>query len=149
MWKIENAEKLLSFIHALKDNEKIDLDKVEFSFLQKVKIKIQGDPVRYNGSINYAICKGICEFQNEIWRAYAEVKTGKPHITLLTQEEKDSLEITFTVNEGCTEIIADLKDMFVAMRKLFKEVTNGMTGTQKNAHLYRISVRYWRCCYRN
>lgn len=130
MWKIKNAEELLSFIQALKD-EKIDLDNVEFSFLQEVKIKIQGDPLRYNGSINYAICKGICEFQNEIWRAYAEIKTGKPHITQLTQEEKEALEITFTVNEGCTEIIAELKDMFIAMRKLFKEVTNGMTGTQK------------------
>ncbi|TJY45109.1 hypothetical protein FAZ28_10600, partial [Histophilus somni] len=71
MWKIENAEELLSFIQTLKD-EKIDLDNVEFSFLQEVKIKIQGDPLRYNGSINYSICKGICEFQNEIWRAYAE-----------------------------------------------------------------------------
>ncbi|MEG9531610.1 hypothetical protein [Mannheimia indoligenes] len=130
MWKIENAEELLSFIQTLKD-EKIDLDNVEFSFLQEVKIKIQGDPLRYNGSINYAICKGICEFQNEIWRAFAEIKTGKPHITQLTQEEKEALEITFTVNEGCTEIIAELKDMFIAMRKLFKEVTNGMTGTQK------------------
>ncbi|EGF13530.1 MULTISPECIES: hypothetical protein [Haemophilus] len=131
MWKIENAEELLNFIQALKTDEKINLEKVELDFLKQVKIKIQGDPHRYNGSINYAICKGICEFQNEIWRAYAEIKTGKPHITLLTQDEKDALEITFTVNEGCTEIIADLKDLFIAMRKLFKEITNGMNGTQK------------------
>lgn len=131
MWKIESADELLNAIHSLKNNEKIELDKVEFSFLQKIKIKIQGDPLRYNGSINYAICKGICEFQNEIWRIYAEIKTGKPHITQLNQEEKDALQITFTVNEGCTEIIAELKEMFIAMQKLFKEVTNGMNGTQK------------------
>ncbi|RZN51770.1 hypothetical protein [Avibacterium paragallinarum] len=131
MWKIENAEELLDFVQTLKSNEKIEFEKVEFDFLRQVKIKIQGNPLRYNGSINYAICKGICEFQNEVWRAYAEFKTGKSHITLLTQEEKDALEITFTVNEGCTEIIADLTDMFNAMRKFFKEVTNGMTGGQK------------------
>ncbi|MCT8823513.1 hypothetical protein KZ326_03955 [Glaesserella parasuis] len=131
MWKIENAEELSNLIDALKSEQKIDLEQIEFSFLKQVKIKVQGDPLRYNGNINYAICKGICEFQNEIWRAYAEFKTGKPHISLLTQEEKDALEITFTVNEGCTEIIANLTNMFNAMRKLFKEVTNGMTGGQK------------------
>ncbi|MCK3656403.1 hypothetical protein A4G19_13800 [Pasteurellaceae bacterium Macca] len=131
MWKIENAEELLNLVERLKDNDKVELEQIEFNFLKQVKIKIQGDPLRYNGSINYAICKGICEFQNEIWRTYAEVKSGKPHITLLTQEEKDALEVIFTVNEGCTEIIADLTDMFNAMRKLFKEVTNGMTGGQK------------------
>lgn len=131
MWKIENAEELLSFIQALKSNEYIDLDKVELDFLKQVKIKIQGDPLRYNGSINYAICKGICEFQNEIWRVYAEIKTGKPHITQLTQEEKDALEITFTVNEGCTEIIGDLTELVNAIRKCFTGLTNGMTGRQK------------------
>ncbi|WP_262363927.1 hypothetical protein [Histophilus somni] len=116
MWKIENAEELLSFIQILKD-EKIDLDNVEFSLLKEDKIKIKGDPLRYNGSINYSICKGICEYHNEIWRAYAEIKTGKPHITQLTQEEKEALEITFTVKEGCTEIIGDLTELFNAICK--------------------------------
>ena len=104
MWKIENVDELSDFIQTLKIRDQIDFEKVEFDFLKQVKIKIQGDPLRYNGSINYAICKAICEFQNEIWRTYAEIKTGKPHITQLTQEEKDALEITFTINEGCTEI---------------------------------------------
>lgn len=131
MWKIENAGELLSFIQTLKSNEHIDIDKVKFDFIKQVKIKIQGDPLRYNGSINYAICKGICEFQNEIWRVYAEIKTGKPHITQLTQEEKDALEITFTVNEGCTEIIGDLTELVNAIRKCFTGLTNGMTGKQK------------------
>lgn len=74
MWKIKNAEEQLSFIQALKNNEKINLDKVKLSFPQEVKIKIQGDPLRYNGSINNAICKRICEFQNEIWRACAALR---------------------------------------------------------------------------
>ncbi|ARU64355.1 hypothetical protein FWK45_01975 [Histophilus somni] len=141
MWKIENAEELLSFIQTLKD-EKIDLDNVEFSFLQEVKIKIQGDPLRYNGSINYSICKGICEFQNEIWRAYAEIKTGKPHITQLTQEEKEALEITFTVKEGCTEIIGDLTELFNAIRKCFSGLTNGMTGRQKVATYTAFAIGF-------
>lgn len=131
MWKIENADELSNFIQTLKTNDKIDFEKIELDFLKQVKIKIQGDPLRYNGSINYAICKAICEFQNEVWRAYAEIKTGKPHITQLTQEEKDALEITFAINEGCTEIIADLKEMFDSIRKCFTELTNGMTGKQK------------------
>lgn len=131
MWKIENAQELSHFINLLKTDESIDLEKVELSFLKKVKIKIKGDPLRYNGTINYAICKAICEFQNEIWRTYAEIKTGIPHITQLTQEEKDALEIVFTINEGCTEIIADLTEMFKEMRKFFKGITNGMTGKQK------------------
>lgn len=131
MWKIENAQELSNFINLLKADENIDLEKVELTFLKQVKIKIKGDPHRYNGTINYAICKAICEFQNEIWRTYAEIKTGIPHITQLTQEEKNALEIIFTVNEGCTEIIADLTDMFKEMRKFFKGITNGMTGKQK------------------
>lgn len=131
MWKIENAQELSNLIQALKQNEGLDLTKVELNFLKQVKIKIEGDPLRYNGSINYAICKGICEFQNEVWRAYAEVKTGIPHISQLTQDEKDSLEIIFTVNEGCTEIIADLTELFNSIRKCLTGLTNGMTGKQK------------------
>lgn len=88
MWKIENVDELSDFIQTLKIRDQIDFEKIELDFLKQVKIKIQGDPLRYNGSINYAICKAICEFQNEIWRTYAEIKTGKPHITQLTQEEK-------------------------------------------------------------
>lgn len=131
MWKIENTDELSNFIQILKTCDQIDFEKIELNFIKQIKIKIQGDPLRYNGSVNYSICKAICEFQNEIWRTYAEIKTGKPHITQLTQEEKDALEITFTINEGCTEIIADLKELFKEMRKCFMGLTNGMTGKQK------------------
>lgn len=131
MWKIENNQELSQLIHTLKENQEIDLTKIELGFLKQIKFKIQGDQHRYNGSINYAICKGICEFQNEIWRIYAEIKTGKPHITQLTQEEKEALEITFTINAGCTEIIADLTELLNAIRKCFTGLTNGMTGRQK------------------
>ena len=57
MWKIENTDELSNFIQTLKTCDQIDFEKIELNFIKKIKIKIQGDPLRYNGSINYAICK--------------------------------------------------------------------------------------------
>ena len=52
MWKIENTDELSNFIQILKTCDQIDLEKIELNFIKQIKIKIQGDPLRYNGSVN-------------------------------------------------------------------------------------------------
>ncbi|ARB76458.1 hypothetical protein ABWE90_01385 [Pasteurella multocida] len=140
MWKIENEQELTNFIQQLKNGSSVEFDKIDFSFLNQLKIKVQGDPNRYNGSLNFAICKGICEYQNEIWKAYAEIKAGVPDLRKLTQKEKEALEIQFEINDGCTQIIANLTEFCNSAKDLVKEVTNGMTGNQKVLTIIALTI---------
>ncbi|TNG94036.1 hypothetical protein FHQ28_05400 [Pasteurellaceae bacterium USgator11] len=139
MLNIDNIEELQSLLENIK-NKHIDFSTLELNFFQNIKIKIKGNPKRYNGTITYSICRGLCEFQNELWKTYAEIKSGTSDIRKLTQTEKDALEIVFEVNEGCTEIIAKATDFITALKGLVKEATNGMNGQQKAATVIATAI---------
>lgn len=140
MWKIETEQELKNLVEQLKNNAIIDINKLDLSFLNQLTIKVKGNVSRYNGSLNFAICKGICEYQTEIWKAYAEIKTGVPDLRKLTQSEKEALEIQFEINEGCTEIIAKLTEFCNSAKGLVKEVANGMTGNQKMLTIIALAI---------
>lgn len=73
--------------------------------LMTLTIKIKGD--QFDGTITGEVARAIWGLQENLYRAAAEVLHGEPNIAKLTQEERQSLELTFSVEKGCSAYRAD------------------------------------------
>lgn len=63
---------------------------------------------RYNSSLNTYMMKGWIDAQSAIYRSYALVAHGEANGRLLTDAEKEELELIVTVNGGSSDQEADL-----------------------------------------
>lgn len=93
--------------------------------LAEVKLVING--ADYFGTVPGDLARGIWEYQSELYRAAAYALYGSNDSRKLTTEQRETFELIFKVNEGSSELIADIKDTIEAL----KGCLDGMTGTQK------------------
>ncbi|EJZ1347701.1 hypothetical protein OGK12_005494, partial [Escherichia coli] len=106
-----------------------------------MNFKIYGDPSRYNGTLPSSLAQGLCEFQTEIYKVFTLIKYKTDNLQRLTGKDKDEAEIIFTINEGCTDILAALTELFEAFGKAFEKVTHGMSPSQKTlCFLFAVTV---------
>lgn len=103
------------------DNEVVELD---FENWPLFHINIKGD--RYNSTITASLMKSLVELQSHLNRVYAEVVYGKSAKSL-TAEERAALEIVFKVEQGSSNVVADLSGFFA---ELGKSAMEKMTGKQ-------------------
>lgn len=66
---------------------------------------------QYHQSITSRNMTGLLEFQNSIYRIYAELKSGKPYISNLTNEEKNALEIVYNIENGSSNYIGEINEI--------------------------------------
>lgn len=64
-------------------------------------VKVEGD--RYNGTLTPKLMAGLIEFQDQMLRAYAEIRYGTPSLAKLGPAEKAELEIVFQITKGSTD----------------------------------------------
>ncbi|MBV4530980.1 hypothetical protein HU719_006120 [Pseudomonas sp. SWRI107] len=66
----------------------------------KFHVKVEGD--RYNGTLTPKLMAGLIEFQDQMLRAYAEIRYGTPSLAKLSPGERTELEIVFQITQGST-----------------------------------------------
>lgn len=90
-----------------------------------VHMKIYGS--KFNDSITGQVARGLWEFQREIYRAVAFTLYGQASIKKLTKEDLEKYNLIFKVNDGCTDINANI-DSFL---KALLEAMSDMNPVQK------------------
>ncbi|MCA7012493.1 hypothetical protein LF934_07515 [Dickeya dadantii] len=139
--EVSNIGHIEELFHRLDSGEEITIDRLRIKLFESVNFKIFGDPNRYNGTIPSTLAQGLCEFQTEIYKVYTLIKYKSDNLQKLTVKDREDAEIIFTVDAGCTEIIAALTELFEAFGKAFDKVTHGMSPNQKTlCFLFAITV---------
>lgn len=128
---IEQLSDIQSVMDRITSGEAFELAQIDVSKLNQLRIKINGNPDKYNGTLTSSMCKGLYEFQTELYKVYTSVKYKTDNLQRLKSYERDTLELTFNVEPGCTEIIGDLKELAKAISEAFCQMTTGMTGREK------------------
>lgn len=75
---------------------------------------------KYKGCINAPAAKVIINFQEAIYKLVAKTLKGKPDIRLLSQQEKNELEIPFKITEGST--IEEISKLVSNVKKVLKMI---------------------------
>ena len=117
--KIENKEQLFDII-ANKNNQYSVIEKIDFddAFLNNIifDIKINASTKLTNmpiaGHITADFMKICQEFQDLVYSLYAISIYNTSDIRRLKPVEKEKLTLIFKINEGSTNIVADLKELF-------------------------------------
>lgn len=86
-------------------------------------LTIHADGEQYHQSISSRNMSGLLEFQSSILRIYAELKSGKPYISNLTNEEKNALEIVYNIEQGSSNYIGDITE-------IVRQLSTKMTSTE-------------------
>lgn len=94
------------------DNDVINID---FDNWPAISFKITGD--RYNSSITSSMMKSLLELQVHLNKVYAEILYGSNNSRLLTEEDRRLIEIVYTVEQGSSELFADLSGFFGELAK--------------------------------
>ena len=76
------------------------------SELTTLTIKIKGD--QFDGTITGEVARALWELQAAYYRVAATVLHGSSNIAALTEEERSSLELVFSVDKGCSEYVVHL-----------------------------------------
>lgn len=139
--KISSLEDIEGLFKRIEGGEDVSIDRLEFDLFNSVNFKIYGDPKRYNGTLPASLAQGLCEFQTEIYKVFTLIKYKTDNLQRLTTKDKEQAEIIFSVDEGCTDIVAAFTDLFKAFGDAFEKVTHGMSPTQKTlCFLFAVTV---------
>lgn len=139
--EVSSLDDIESLFARLDGGEEIPIESIKFELFNSVNFKIYGDPARYNGTLPSSLAQGLCEFQTEIYKVFTLIKYKTDNLQRLTGKDKEEAEIIFTIDEGCTDILAALTELFEAFGKAFEKVTHGMSPGQKTlCFLFAVTV---------
>lgn len=139
--EVSSLDDIESLFARLDGGEEIPIESIKFELFNSVNFKIYGDPARYNGTLPSTLAQGLCEFQTEIYKVFTLIKYKTDNLQRLTGKDKEEAEIIFTIDEGCTDILAALTELFEAFGKAFEKVTHGMSPGQKTlCFLFAVTV---------
>ena len=125
LYSIQNEESALEYIKAaLEGSYNNEIIQLEFDNWPQFQINIKGS--RYNSTLTTTLMKSLVELQAHLNRIYAEVIYGKS-AKALTNEEREALEIVYKVEQGSSQVVADLAGFFT---ELGKNAMEKMTGRQ-------------------
>lgn len=105
----------------IENPEKFVAATIEIGQIAPLEIKLIGD--QFHHSLTTTVLKGLVELQEAINRSYCIARYDSPNLNYLKDYERDQLELIFTVNPGCTEIITSLKELLEELNKLFSNMT--------------------------
>lgn len=139
--EVSSLDDIESLFARLDGGEEIPIESIKFELFNSVNFKIYGDPARYNGTLPSSLAQGLCEFQTEIYKVFTLIKYKTDNLQRLTGKDKEEAEIIFSIDEGCTDILAALTELFEAFGKAFEKVTHGMSPGQKTlCFLFAVTV---------
>lgn len=80
---------------------------------------------KYDSAINIHIAKLIIDYQKIIYKIAALCRHGISNSRILTQEEKDCLEMAFVVTSGCTNVLEKFGKFLKRILPMFSEKQRG------------------------
>jgi len=123
--KITDEKSALELIKkALEGDFESEIVELSFENWPVFTLNVKGD--RYNSTVTAGMMRSLLELQRHLHRVYAEVVYGKS-ARVLTTDEREQLEIVFKVEQGSSNIAADLSGFFT---ELGKNAMDKMTGRQ-------------------
>lgn len=131
--KIKNLFDMELVLKIIQEGKDIEVEKLDFSELKPLQVKIYGDEEKYNGTLPSSLCYGLCDFQNELLKTYCLIKYKTDNLRYLKNADRELLEVVFEIKPGCTDLLASLTDFTKACGEAFSNMTQGMSGTQKTA----------------
>lgn len=131
--KIKNLSDMESVLKLIQEGKNVEVEKLDFSELKPLQVKIYGDEEKYNGTLPSSLCYGLCDFQNELLKTYCLIKYRTDNLRYLKNADRELLEVVFEIKPGCTDLLASLTDFTKACGEAFSKMTQGMSGTQKTA----------------
>ena len=81
---------------------------------------------KYDSAINIHIARLVIDYQETIYRIAALFLYDKPRAGLLSKDEKDRLELAFTVSSGCTNIFEKIGKFLERILPMIPEKQRGM-----------------------
>lgn len=125
---VDSAEAFLSAIDSMCD---VDFAVPVFKGWPVFDVTIRGD--RYQKALTPKLMIGFIEYQDQLFRAYTEIKYGSPSLQKLSKEERDDLELIFQISKGSTNGQGSLDE---ALNKLLSALPmKKMSGSQVAAFL--------------
>lgn len=120
-----------SFLNALNQIEDSDWVLPVFKGWPVFDVKVDGD--RYKSTLTPKLMQGFIEFQDQLMRAYAEIRYGSSSLAKLSAAEKTELELVFKISRGSTNGQGPLDD---AINRILSALPmNKMSGSQVTALL--------------
>lgn len=126
---LSTHEEALQFLQTL-----LDPDSSDDSLPEDVDVKgelasmlIEIEGTNYHSSVTGNLSRGLWELQQEIYRAVAATLHGAPNIKRLTKEELHDYNLVIDVEDGCSKLVADLKDIVGHL----KDAVNSMESRHK------------------
>lgn len=127
--KIETEQAAIDLLAKLLNNE-INAETIEIDFSSaswaKFDLKLTGS--EFNSTINTDLMRALIEYQNSLYRLSSYVKGGSLNAAALTEETREKIRLNFKIEEGSSEIGADL---ITATGEAFGKATQGMGPKQK------------------
>ncbi|WP_027159147.1 hypothetical protein [Methylobacter luteus] len=128
MQEIRSEKEWLDFIHARLANPQDNID-IRFSGWPNLEVIIEGS--RFNGTLPTELMRGFVEFQDEFYRAYAELRYKTKNIQRLTIDDRERLEFVFKIEDNCTKSSADETDLLNTIVENLGKIFVNMSGEEK------------------
>lgn len=97
---------------------------IKFDGWPTFNLEVEGE--RYHSTVTTPLIKGLLEYQQALNRLFADTVYARG-ARALTEEDRANLELTFRVDEGCSDIEATLQE---TMNRLGEKMIEKMTGGQ-------------------
>lgn len=138
---INTFDEIESIFNRVVAGEEIHIENINLTFIESINFKFFGDEERYNGTLPASLAQGLCEFQSEMYRIYTLIKYKTDNLQKLSPEDRNTAELIFTINPGCSEIITAVKELVESFGEAFGKVTQGMSPRQKTmCFLFTVTV---------
>jgi hypothetical protein len=107
-----------------READKAELDLTDLSW-GHFNVTYRGDI--FHQTVTASIMRGLVEYQNDLYRAFARVLKDDGRVTRLTDEEKADFELVFEVREGSTALIGEAAKIAGALSGAVKKMTGRQT----------------------
>lgn len=118
-----DAWKLLE--QTLKEGIPDGLFEIVFDEWPVLEFKLQGE--KFNSSLTVKVMEGFIDLQKNLNRTYAQIRYNKPSSRILTDVEREELEIVVRVDKGSSLFQVDLQG---AAETIFKGAVAQMNGPE-------------------
>ncbi|WP_435013019.1 hypothetical protein [Xanthomonas arboricola] len=124
--------------HALVDGQDLDISHIAFEGWPKLAIHVEGPglhatlPGRYLGA--------LLEYQEGVKKVFSYVKYKEYGVRRLKRNEIEEFEVTFSIDEGSSQFLADMADKFQA---LGSQAISKMTGKQIAITVCVLALMYF------
>lgn len=132
---ITSEQDWLNFVEKQLNQPSAAIQNIRFVGWPTLEIVIDGQ--RYNGTLPTELMRGIVDFQDELYRAYVELRYKTKNLQRLTVDDRERLEFVFKIENNCTKSSADESDWLNTILDHLDKIFVDMSDESK---LYGLAI---------